>query len=31
VLVTGGDAFALPNSMIRKLLAELDSIDTCRR
>ncbi len=27
VLVTGGDAFVLPNSMLRWLLAELDSID----
>jgi lysine 2,3-aminomutase len=27
VLVTGGDAFVLPNSMLQWLLAELDSID----
>ncbi len=27
VLVTGGDAFVLPNSMLRWLLAELDTID----
>lgn len=27
VLITGGDAFALPNSMIRSILAELDSMD----
>jgi len=27
VLITGGDAFALPNAMIRTILAELDSIE----
>jgi KamA family protein len=27
VLITGGDAFVLPNRMIRKILSELDSID----
>ncbi|MFH0782415.1 MAG: KamA family radical SAM protein [Pseudomonadota bacterium] len=27
VLITGGDAFVLPNSMLRWLLAELDDID----
>jgi lysine 2,3-aminomutase len=27
VLVTGGDALVLPNTMIRKLLADLDAID----
>ena len=27
VLITGGDAFVLPNSMLRWLLAELDKID----
>jgi len=30
VLVTGGDAFVLPNSMLKWLLAELDSIDHVR-
>ncbi len=30
VLITGGDAFVLPNSMIRWLLEELDSIDHVR-
>ena len=27
ILITGGDAFVLPNSMLKWLLAELDSID----
>jgi lysine 2,3-aminomutase len=30
VLITGGDAFVLPNSMIKWLLAELDGIDHVR-
>ncbi|WP_028574830.1 KamA family radical SAM protein [Desulfonatronovibrio hydrogenovorans] len=30
VLITGGDSFMLPNTMLRKLLVELDSIDHVR-
>ncbi len=30
VLITGGDAFVLPNAMIRRLLDELDDIDHVR-
>jgi len=30
VLVTGGDAFVLPNRMIKKILVELDAIDHVR-
>ena len=30
VLITGGDAFVLPNTVIRRILAELDAIDHVR-